>query len=101
MIHRQKVQLSIHNPPKLTSIADGISMVASGCRSRATALIVRGESSGMVLPLPGSTTCSGFLVQAPSGSSTWIWKAGCLVKGFSEQLLPKSSFLQDKDCEES
>ena len=36
---------------------------------------------------------AGLLETAQSGSSTWIWKTGCL-EVFSAQLLLKSSFLQ-------
>lgn len=88
---------SVHNPPKLRSIAEGISMVAKGCRSRAAALTVSVSDFASVAAT--TTTWCGFLMEAQSGSSMWIWKADGLVEGFSEQLL--SSFLQDTDCEDS
>lgn len=61
--------------------------MARGCLRRVTVgFSLRGEQAMVALWV------HGFLEHAPSGSSTWIWKAGGLMEDFSPKL-PCSSDL--------
>lgn len=105
MLRLQRVTLTLKlhtlysNSPKLASKTDGTLMAARGCRHVTALQTATGERWTAALALTASAT--GFLVQAPSGSSTWIWKAGCLAGGFSKKFFPKSSALEDEGCAHS